>query len=92
MPSRAGVCHPGRHRLGRSAGTRCASLDSDGTSSAGRDVHYNADSSPTGVNIRLHRDGHATTGDPIKVPYTWSGLHAWFQVTANLQKFVGTAP
>jgi hypothetical protein len=30
----------------------------------------------------------ATAGDPIKVPYTWQGLHAWFQVTARLDMIV----
>ena len=31
-------------------------------------------------------------GDPIKVPYTWQGLHAWFGVTAQLQAIVNGNP
>ncbi len=34
----------------------------------------------------------ATPGDPIKVPYTWQGLHAWFDVTAQLQAIVNGNP
>ena len=30
----------------------------------------------------------ATAANPIKVPYTWQGLHAWFQVTTRLDMIV----
>ncbi len=63
-------------------------LDSDGTSSAAA-FHYNADNSPTGVNITFQAT--ASQAGTIKVPYTWSGLHAWFNVTAGLQQFVGNS-
>ena len=80
---RAGVCHPCRHRLGVSGFG--AVLDSDGTNSAAT-MHYNADGAPAGLNVRF--TATATADGTVKVPYTWSGLHAWFNVTANLQKFV----
>ena len=62
-----------------------AVLDSDGTNSAAT-MHYNADGAPAGLNVRF--TATATADGTVKVPYTWSGLHAWFNVTANLQKFV----
>ena len=34
----------------------------------------------------------ATALDPIKVPWTWQGLHAWFAVTAQLQPIVNGLP
>ena len=34
----------------------------------------------------------ATGADPIKVPWTWQGLHAWFGVTAQLQPIVNGVP
>jgi hypothetical protein len=62
-----------------------AVLDSDGTTSAAT-MHYNADGAPEGLSVRF--TATATADGTVKVPYTWSGLHAWFNVTANLQKFV----
>ena len=62
-----------------------AVLDSDGTNSAAT-MNYNADGAPVGLNVRF--TATATADGTVKVPYTWSGLHAWFNVTANLQKFV----
>ncbi|MEO6510143.1 MAG: hypothetical protein ABIO16_04065, partial [Nocardioides sp.] len=61
-----------------------AVLDSDGATSAAA-MHYNADNTPS-LDVRF--TATATQTGTIKVPYTWSGLHAFFNVTANLQKFV----
>ena len=61
------------------------SLDSDGSDSAAT-MHYNADGAPAGLNLRF--TATATADGTVKVPYTWSGLHAWFNVTANLQTIV----
>ena len=67
-------------------GTGGVTTVSDGTDSAAadhlrRDQHLQRD-------LGLHRPRRPARG-PIKVPWTWQGLHAWFQVTARLQPIVG---
>ncbi len=43
--------------------------------------------------LGLHRDAPPRQPrHPIKVPWTWQGLHAWFSVTAQLQPIVNGVP
>ncbi len=60
---------------------------SDGASSAAS-MTYNADNSGSASwTLTTTATGTSAAG-PIKVPYTWEGLHAWFAVTATLQMVV----
>ena len=69
---------------------------SDGSASA---ASFSYDLLPAGVGVNRFwdftdqsRPPAATPGDPIKVPWTWQGLHAWFGVTAQLQPIVNGVP
>ena len=57
---------------------------SDGTVSAAQ-MTYNADGSGSGTWTFT---ATATSSGTVKVPYTWQGLHAWFQVTTQLETVV----
>jgi hypothetical protein len=69
------------------AGTGTVHTVSDGTASAAQ-MTYNADGSGSGTWTFT---ATATTSGTIKVPYTWQGLHAWFEVTAHMDTVVNGA-
>ena len=69
------------------AGTGNVQTVSNGTDSAAQ-MTYNADGSGSGTWTFT---ATATTSGTVKVPYSWTGLHAWFEVTARLDTIVDGA-
>jgi hypothetical protein len=59
---------------------------SDGTASAAQ-MTYNDDGSASRSGTWTFTTS-TTTGGTVKVPYTWQGLHAWFEVTTRLDLVV----
>ncbi len=59
---------------------------SDGSASAAS-MSYNADNGIS-RSASWSFTARATAAGSVKVPYTWTGLHAWFQVTTTLQAVV----
>ncbi|MBF4765509.1 hypothetical protein ISU07_20460 [Nocardioides islandensis] len=49
---------------------------------------YNSDGSTSASWDFTTKATAASAAGPIKVPYTWQGLHAWFQVTTRLDMIV----
>jgi hypothetical protein len=70
-----------------SGGTGNVQTVSDGTSSAAQ-MTYNADNAGSGSWTFT---ATAQTSGTVKVPYSWVGLHAWFEVTARLDTVVNGA-
>ena len=71
------------------AGTGATTTVSDGSQSAAQ-MTYDADNTP-GSSGSWTFTTTATTSSAagsIEVPYTWQGLHAWFQVTTRLEMVV----
>ena len=88
----ASPAHAGPVDTGWAAsGPGTVSLVSDGTASAAA-FTYNLQNA--GLNTTRSWDFTATAtsasanGTPVQVPYTWQGLHAWFQVTTKLDMVV----
>ncbi|HET7066401.1 MAG TPA: hypothetical protein VFI21_02240, partial [Nocardioides sp.] len=61
---------------------------SDGSAAAAQ-MTYNADGSGSGTWTFTTT---AVTNGTVKVPYTWQGLHAWFEVTTRLDAVVNGVP
>ena len=72
-------------------GTGVVTTVSDGTDSAAT-FTYDATGVFNGSWDFIAEATPASANGPIKVPWTWQGLHAWFQVTAHLQPIVDGAP
>ncbi|HEY2878042.1 hypothetical protein [Nocardioides sp.] len=66
------------------SGTGTVQTVSDGTASAAQ-MTYDATNTFTGSWTFT---ATATSTGTVTVPYTWQGLHAWFQVTTHLEAFV----
>ena len=66
------------------SGTGTVKTVSDGTASAAQ-MTYDATNTFTGGWTFT---ATATSTGTVTVPYTWEGLHAWFQVTTHLEAFV----
>ena len=72
-------------------GTGVVTTVSDGTDSAAT-FTYDATNTFNGSWDFIAHATPASANGPIKVPWTWQGLHAWFQVTARLQPIVDGIP
>ncbi len=81
-PSSAGPVDDGWTASGTGAVTV-----SDGTGSAAT-MSYNADNSGSATWTFTTTATPASAEGPIKVPYSWEGLHAWYAVTASLETIV----
>jgi hypothetical protein len=65
-----------------------ASTTSDGSNAAAA-MSYNADGSGSASwTFTTTSSAASADGTPIKVPWTWQGLHAWFEVTTKLEMVV----
>ncbi|HET7069832.1 MAG TPA: hypothetical protein VFI40_03320, partial [Nocardioides sp.] len=69
-------------------GTGNVQTVSDGSAAAAQ-MTYNADGSGSGTWTFTTT---AATSGTVKVPYTWQGLHAWFEVTTRLDTVVNGVP
>jgi hypothetical protein len=74
-----------------SPGAATVTAQNDGSTSA---ASFSYNMNPAGQNTTRSWDftatasQTATTGSPIKVPWSWQGLHAWFNVRASLDMIV----
>ncbi|HEX4471184.1 MAG TPA: hypothetical protein VH085_04395, partial [Nocardioides sp.] len=85
-PAAPAAAAPGDPVWTAASGTGTVKTVSDGTASAAQ-MTYNADGSGSGTWTFTATATTATNGT-IKVPYTWQGLHAWFEVTAHMDTVV----
>ena len=87
-PAQAAVDSPWTAAVVSGGGTAVA--DSDGSTSAAS-MSYNSDGSTSATWDFTTKATAASIANPIKVPYTWQGLHAWFQVTTHMDMIVNGA-